>query len=156
MATVEERFRGKVNILGPIVRPGMTPCWVWTASTRGNGYGQFWDGKKCGPAHRASWEIFFGPIPDGQDVLHKCDTRLCVNPEHLFLGTHLDNMQDMVSKGRWAHGETCGRSKRSAATIRAIRDLHAAGISQADLARNYGVTTGYINQVVKRRIWAHV
>lgn len=76
-------------------------CWLWIGATIKGGYGSF-GGIKCkvGMAHRFSWTLHNGPIPAGLDVLHRCDTPPCVNPEHLFLGTQTDNSRDMVQKGR--------------------------------------------------------
>lgn len=75
-------------------------CWLWTGKKAGNGYGQFiHDGDFIG-AHRAAWMVLRGPIPTGMYVLHRCDVPLCINPDHLFLGTHRDNMRDMTAKGR--------------------------------------------------------
>ena len=80
-------------------------CWIWTGSRRGvevkNGhYGGFWKDGKSVLAHRMSYELFVGPIPEGMFVLHKCDVPLCVKPEHLWLGTQAQNMQDAIRKGR--------------------------------------------------------
>lgn len=77
-------------------------CWLWLASENPRGYGQVWDideGRAI-VAHRASYKVFVGPIPEGARVLHKCDTPLCINPDHLFLGTQQDNLLDMATKGR--------------------------------------------------------
>lgn len=83
-------------------------CWLWTGGSNGLGYGVFGiaTGQTMG-AHRYSWQIVFGPIPDGMFVCHQCDTPACVRPDHLFLGTHEDNMVDMVSKGRQAYVNCC-------------------------------------------------
>lgn len=75
-------------------------CWLWRGSVGSNGYGQLRVGARMVTASRLAWELTNGPIPDGLWVLHRCDTPLCVRPEHLFLGTHLDNMHDMRHKGR--------------------------------------------------------
>ena len=74
-------------------------CWLWAKAVNTNGYGYKWHKGKLHHAHRVSWELNRGPIPDGLFVLHRCDVKLCVNPEHLFLGTQTDNMRDAMAKG---------------------------------------------------------
>lgn len=81
-------------------------CWLWTGRLRKNGYGRMKVNGKDERAHRVSWWIHRGEIPDDLCVLHKCDTRACVNPECLFLGTRKDNYDDMRQKGRHSHGES--------------------------------------------------
>lgn len=101
---VAQRFWSKVDKNGPIAShaPGLGQCWIWTGSTS-EGYGQINVGGGDGRhdwAHRVSWEIHHGPIPDGLWVLHRCDNPSCVRPDHLFLGTVADNNRDMIAKGR--------------------------------------------------------
>jgi hypothetical protein len=79
-------------------------CWWWTGSIMSSGYGHFKMAGGMVGSHRASWQLAFGPIPEGLFVLHHCDNQRCVNPEHLFLGTHADNVRDCVAKGR--HNQT--------------------------------------------------
>lgn len=93
--TLEERFWCEVD------KNSHPLCWLWTGGSRkGNGYGDIRVGVNTRPAHRVSWGLHNGIIPEGLFVLHKCDNPSCVNPDHLFLGTHQDNMDDMVMKGR--------------------------------------------------------
>lgn len=90
-------------------------CWLWTRSVS-MGYGKLWWDKKHQRAHRVSWELHNGAIPDGMLVLHKCDTPPCINPAHLFLGTHADNAADKIAKGRWvASGVRLSRIEKSRA-----------------------------------------
>lgn len=98
LARFEARFTPEPN----------SGCWLWVGGESGFGYGHFTlPASRCRTAHRAAWLLYRGPIPKGLHVLHTCDVRCCVNPDHLWLGTHSDNMTDMVSKGRWR----CGKKK---------------------------------------------
>lgn len=89
----KKRFIEKVSF------EALTGCWIWSGAVQ-HAYGKFRIGLKEVRAHRASWEIHKGPIPDGMSVLHQCDTPLCVNPDHLFIGTQQENMNDRKTKGR--------------------------------------------------------
>lgn len=94
------RFDGPLHyrLMARVVQEG--DCWVWTASKFNSGYGKITFNERQMGAHRASWLVFRGDIPAGICVLHKCDNRPCVNPDHLFLGTNLDNVRDKQAKGR--------------------------------------------------------
>lgn len=130
-------------------------CWNWEGTKRQDGYGQFKHNDELYVAHRASWIIHHGPIPDEMIICHKCDNPQCVNPHHLFLGTHADNMADKVSKGRQAkRGETAKKLTRRA--VSSIREAYAQGATQASLAEKYGVTMATISRVVTRKVWRNV
>lgn len=131
-------------------------CWEWTAGCDGTGYGTFWDGRMWG-AHRYSWTIAYGLIPRGMCVLHRCDNPLCVNPAHLFLGTHQDNADDRESKGRghMRRGTANGRSKLTEAAVLDIRRRYRPG-NGIELAREYGVGKATVSRVVNRKHWGHV
>lgn len=147
---VEERFWEKVRVAGP------DDCWVWTAGRFKSGYGSF----DQFPAHRTAWALTHGPIPDGLVVCHNCpdgDNRLCVNPAHMFLGTHTDNNADMRAKGRASVGEMQPSSKLTVEDVQEIRRRFAAGgISQNALAREYGVCGQLVNGIIARKRWKHV
>lgn len=105
-ASVAERFWSKVNEDGPMMKGMETKCWLWTAAVFGKtNYGAFQLERQAHRAHRVAWMLTFGEIPAALFVLHRCDNPKCVRPEHLFLGTHTDNMNDRDSKGRQAQGE---------------------------------------------------
>lgn len=155
-------------------------CWLWTGALTHNGYPAFYYQHRMVRAHRFSYEAHHGPIPAGLMVLHTCDTPACVNPAHLFLGTHDDNMQDRQQKGRTASGNANGmrtRPDRNAAKlypdrlargqrankshltdadVREIRRLHAAGHTQTELAARFDVSQNMISRIVLHRNWTHV
>ena len=109
-----ERFRRTGDLRSPAIRPRRASlderlaqfviqpsgCWEWTGSKNDKGYGRVYADRDEKRAHRAMWEQAHGPVPDGLWVLHRCDNPPCVNPDHLFLGTPLDNVRDMMAKGR--------------------------------------------------------
>ncbi len=154
MKTIEERFWEKVD------KRGSDECWLWTASSS-QGYGRLWNGKRPEGAHRISFRIHGGEIPDGQHVLHRCDNPPCVNPAHLFVGTSADNMADKVAKGRLRVGSTSGeshpRALLSQLDVLSIREkAHLGSATWAQMAASLGVSVAAICDVVTRRSWAHL
>jgi hypothetical protein len=138
---VKERFLKHVEV------GGEDECWNWTGAKNQVGYGEIGvDGKSVG-AHRLSYEIFVDKIPGGLYVLHKCDNPACVNPSHLFLGTHQDNMDDMCDKGRIARVLTIEKARE-------IKRLLAEGnTAKRAIARQFGVNHGLINDIAKGKKW---
>ena len=144
------RFWSKVNKSAP------GGCWEWTAYTS-RGYGRFWLNGVHNPAHRISWEMANGPIPPGSGyhgtcVLHKCDNRKCVNPDHLFLGTQKDNVQDMVMKGRKAQpfGELNGQCTITDMQVLVIR-AYGAWMTHQSLADTFGVGRSTISNIINHK-----
>lgn len=146
--TLEQRFWTKV-VKGDF-------CWNWTAATFAKGYGAF-QGKI---APRVAWELTHGPIPAGLWVLHHCDNPRCVRPDHLFLGDHAANTQDMVSKQRGkksaSHRPDSHAKKLTAEDVQAIRQSVGRGMSSTDIAKSYNVTSGTIRQILTGRTWKHL
>jgi DNA-binding XRE family transcriptional regulator len=129
-------------------------CWIWTGRLE-HGYGRQSYKGKIYKAHRLAWMLTNGAIPDGVDVCHRCDRPACVKPEHLFLASHLDNMRDMVAKGRSAPISKPGArnpwAKFSDAEVLEIRRARAAGVLVQDLADRYGVSRRTIGQIALGR-----
>jgi hypothetical protein len=132
-------------------------CWVWTGGTVGGGYGRFGRGKVL--AHRHAWEITNGPIPDGLDVLHRCDNPPCVRPDHLFLGTHTDNMRDMFTKGRRAtkRGTSHPNARMTEEDVRWAKAEYAkGGTTIKHLAASLGVSKSTLRVAIRGIRWQHV
>jgi hypothetical protein len=129
--TPEERFWKYVQ------RGEPDDCWIWTASTDRYGYGQFKMDGKMVKAHRFSYTLAHGPIPDGLHVLHHCDNPPCVNPAHLFPGSHIDNMRDREAKGRGTRGTANGRCRLTDEEVAEIRN--AVGL-QREIAERFGIS----------------
>jgi DNA-binding XRE family transcriptional regulator len=143
-----DRFRAKVDKRGE--------CWLWMATKNPTGYGYISDKGKMRIAHRVSYEMAYGELPDNMDVLHTCDTPSCVNPAHLRLGTHQDNMDDMKAKHRYPkrQGESASNSRLTWAAVAEIRRRYNQGdITQAALAQEYGVHYSTISLIVKGIGW---
>lgn len=158
--TIEARFWAKVK--------KTESCWLWTGAKLAKGYGSFGVGPdpkhppasrrwKLAQAHRFSWELHNGLVPDGQHVLHRCDTPACVNPAHLFLGTNADNVRDRQVKKRHARGERNATAKLTEDDVceirrRALED----GDGPRKLGRDFGVKHPTIIKILRHEYWSHV
>jgi hypothetical protein len=167
--TFASRFWAKVDRTGE--------CWLWTAGTNRTGYGTMGRGGRSAGhilAHRAAWELLCGPIPDGLSVCHDCpggDNPRCVNPDHLYLGTHAMNMADASRKGqsasgrrhgsktrpdRWIQGERVHWARLTAPQVLEIRARFASGERQSNLAREFSVCPTTLHAIVHRKTWRHL
>ncbi len=170
---LRERFFENVLIV-----PYDKGCWLWTGGKSEIGYGMFCQGKRGTHirAHRASWIIHQGFIPDNLLVCHHCDVRNCVNPDHLFLGTKLDNAQDALKKGRlgaqvetikrlwgtdsfrkkWT-GQNHPRSKLTTEQVLQIRKMYKPNIcSTGMIASQFGISQSTVHLIVTRQTWKHL
>lgn len=147
-------------------------CWIWRGGkTSGSGYGYFRMPDKWVRAHRMAWFLATGEMPT-DCVCHTCDVRLCVRPDHLFLGTQLENVQDRQRKNRCARGDKNGartkperltqkgaghwKAKLNPEKVLAIRALYAKGATQLELAEKFNVKRAVISKILLRRLWKHV
>lgn len=139
----------------------VTQCWVWGGYCMKGGYGRIHDGSPGKLVHRVSWRKHHGAIPDGMDVLHRCDNPPCWNPDHLFLGDDLINTADKMAKGRHRNGPSLGSKNGMAvldesvvlAILMAVKTHRGP---QAALAKRFGVTQGSISMILAGRTWKHV
>lgn len=131
-------------------------CWEWVGPLNLHGYGQLKYRNRMYQAHRLAWELTNGPIPDNLFVCHKCDNPVCCRPDHLFLGTHADNMADMVAKGRARKGSDVYVSKLEEIDIPIIRELHAQGAKVPSIARKYNVKSNAIRRIIEGKTWKHI
>jgi HNH endonuclease len=154
-ASLASRFWKKV-----VVSADEDDCWGWIGCTvKKYGYIQkVQNGEGRIYAHRVSWVLHNGPIPDGMWVLHKCDNQPCCNPRHLFVGTPKDNGADMSIKGRSKapKGDDCVRRKLDSGQVAEIRLRHAAGETRKSLAQEFGVCVPHVCDIVNRRTWRHL
>lgn len=158
---------------------GPDACWPWQGPRFRAGYGR---SGHHGYAHRAAYENAHGPIPPGMVVRHRCDNPPCCNPAHLVLGTHAENMADMVARGRQCkgarkaaimrkvaargnrhgfrrHPEACARGERSGhakLTETDVRAIRRATGTQSEIARRYGVSQTTVSEILRRQIWKHL
>ncbi len=121
-------------------------CWLWTAARNSSGYGNIRIDGRIESSHRTSWVTFNGPIPIGLQVLHHCDEPSCINPDHLFLGTQQNNIDDCKLKHR----------RRRKLNLNLVRAIRADNRGQAILAKIYGVCQSNVSQIKSRKIWGWI
>jgi len=153
--SIHERFWNKIEY--------SADCWKWIGCIGTPGYGVLivrapkTRKRILLHAHRISWFLHHHRDPKEMYVLHRCDNPSCVNPEHLFLGTHLDNIADMVKKGRASRGADRPTAKLSEQDVLTIRDQYSKGdITQKELGQQYNVEPTTIGQIVRRKTWTHI
>jgi hypothetical protein len=151
-ATIEDKFWINVR--------KSESCWIWTGHVMKNGYGTITVKRAPFGAHRFSYELHYGKIKNGLSVLHKCDVRNCVNPEHLFIGTQQDNMTDMINKRRHrtnpSIGEKSGRAKLKESDVIEIKRLIKLNLSMSSIANKYGVSPRAIRSIKDNENWKHI
>lgn len=162
-----KNFWSKVNKNGPIPphRPELGRCWEWVAGKSNDGRGNCTVRRVQLKVHRISYTLHFGSIPDGLCVCHHCDNPPCVNPSHLFVGTHGDNARDRSSKGRDGSkkypdrmrrfGVVNGSSKLSFEAVQMIRRKYSEGTTRAALAREYKVWPNAIQGILDNKTWVN-
>jgi len=129
-------------------------CWLWVGACKPTGYGNFYFEGKHVNAHKASYTMHAGPVPDGMCVCHRCDTPACVNPGHLFLGTHSDNTRDMRRKGRAIDNQPSGESNGNAKlTLAEVASIRVSEKPTQQLADALGVTYQAVWQIRNGRSW---
>jgi lambda repressor-like predicted transcriptional regulator len=154
MKTVEGRFLEKVDKNVP------NGCWNWVYGVVGGGYGGFWYKNKMYRAHRFAYELFKGSIPEGLYVCHSCDNPGCVNPEHLWLGTQKENLEDAVRKRRMSREDRIGtknwNAKLTISKVKEARELWKFGNTIRSLACKYGVSYESMRNALNGITWKHV
>lgn len=144
-----DRFLANTHLRG-------TGCWAWEGSLTSHGYGQISINGKMWKAHRLAYVLRYGEIPEGQCVLHACDNRKCVNPEHLHLGTRGDNNREAKERGRNARGIRHGSAKLTESQVARARNGPSAWGHYRTLAEEFGVTTHTVWRVATGRTWCGV
>lgn len=173
-AGIYERESFEVRFWKKVDKKGDDECWNWTGSTYINGYGTICKDGKVVSAHRSSYELNKGPIPEGLHILHSCDNHACVNPNHLSAGTASDNMRDMVSKDRHGKikgpspfkgkpaekvfGENHGTAYLTEVIVKEIREKYATGnYTYKELLVEYCLKSeGHLYDILRKKIWKHI
>lgn len=149
----------EVRFWEKVIKNDADSCWPWIGALLNSGYGQI-GSTRTGifhQAHRLSWILHNGPIPNGLQCLHKCDNRKCVNPNHLWLGTNLDNVRDKVLKNRHIYGSKVPHAKLTDDKVRLIRNMKTESrMPSTKIAKLFGVCATTIDSIIKNRSWKHV
>lgn len=153
--TIEERFWQKVKKDGPIIREELGSCWEWQGERMRFGHGRFQYLSKRYAAHRLSYQLAYGHIPNDLQVCHKCDNPPCVRFDHLFVGTQKDNIRDASKKGRLFHGESHYLAKLTEEKVKQIRML-AKVKSNKEISALFSINSGTANNVIHRKTWKHL
>lgn len=127
-------------------------CWVWLGSKRGE-YGKVYYKGRGRAAHRVAWELWVGPIPEKLLVLHRCDNKPCINIEHLFLGSHQDNVHDKCLKKRHSHGISHGNCKL---TEKQVKEIRSTLFRAKHFVKKYGITQSTVSDIRTRTTWKHI
>lgn len=133
-------------------------CWLWTAAVNDFGYGIIRVNKRNKRTHRLTWSWRNGPLTPGMDIMHKCDTPACCNPDHLQQGTRRDNVRDMFNKGREnpPKGSQHSRAKLTESDVLYIKREIRRGVMLKDLAAYFNVRPQTISQINVGKCWTHV
>lgn len=147
----------RLRFMEKVIPEPNSGCWLWTGLMANDRYGAIKFSGKKRLAHRISYALFCGEISKDLDVCHKCDTPLCVNPQHLFLATHAENMQDMHKKNRHKYvshaGSANGRAKITEKDVKYIRE---SAEDSYVLSLKFDLNPDYINQIRQGKHWSHV
>jgi hypothetical protein len=151
MATDEQRIRRATIITDD-------GCWIWTRALDASGYGRVGKNGKVVGAHRLAWMTYVGPIPAGAHVLHRdeCSSRACCNPDHLYLGSHQQNMRDRDGWGHGIRGERVATARLTEAMVMEAKSLRGDGLTWKQIASRYGVSTSAVRHAVTGRNWKHL
>ena len=150
-----KRFWSKVDIKSE------DECWTWKDSTVPRGYGHISIESRPYYAHRISYCISYGDIPDGLLICHKCNNRSCVNPKHLYAGTSKDNIRDSINAGTFSEfphfrGDNSPTSKLTSIQVLQIRDLIDAGVRHKDIAKQFNIGRSTVTGIHNKLIWKHL